>query len=145
MALGLFATATAIYKTPLQYHFFEEADFTGRGSNYYVWQVVEMQVGIVGANLPTLRPLVGRLGGGRTGYASGEGRSAMGCGGESVALSSVGKRSAGEGGREWKGGNESEECIWRVEQGVGKREVERRESMRGGGGIMRTTDVVITR
>jgi hypothetical protein len=38
MALGLLATATAIYKTPMQYHFFEETDFTGHGSWYYIWQ-----------------------------------------------------------------------------------------------------------
>jgi hypothetical protein len=34
LSLGSFAAATAIYKTPMQYHFFEERDFTGKGSWY---------------------------------------------------------------------------------------------------------------
>jgi len=86
LSLGFFAAATAIYKTPLQYHFFEEQDFTGHGSWYCtsihldesrqslqnvcklaltntdrsntdVWQIVEMNVGIVAACLPTIKPL----------------------------------------------------------------------------------------
>jgi len=32
------ACGTAVYKIPLQYHFFEEADFSGRGAWYYIWQ-----------------------------------------------------------------------------------------------------------
>ena len=38
MGLGLFASATAIYKVPMQYNFFKEPDFTGRGAWYYIWQ-----------------------------------------------------------------------------------------------------------
>jgi hypothetical protein len=34
LSLGFFAAATAIYKTPMQYHFFEVQDFTGQGSWY---------------------------------------------------------------------------------------------------------------
>ena len=34
LSLGFFAAATAIYKTPMQYHFFEVKDFTGQGSWY---------------------------------------------------------------------------------------------------------------
>ena len=34
LSLGFFAAATAIYKTPMQYHFFEVQDFTGEGSWY---------------------------------------------------------------------------------------------------------------
>jgi hypothetical protein len=34
LSLGFFAAATAIYKTPMQYHFFEERDFTGKGAWY---------------------------------------------------------------------------------------------------------------
>lgn len=34
LSLGFFASATAIYKTPMQYHFFEEPDFTGNGAWY---------------------------------------------------------------------------------------------------------------
>jgi hypothetical protein len=34
LSLGFFAAATAIYKTPMQYRFFEERDFTGKGAWY---------------------------------------------------------------------------------------------------------------
>jgi hypothetical protein len=34
LSLGFFAAATAIYKTPMQYHFFEVQDFTGEGAWY---------------------------------------------------------------------------------------------------------------
>jgi len=34
LSLGFFAAATAIYKTPMQYHFFEQTDFTGKGAWY---------------------------------------------------------------------------------------------------------------
>lgn len=34
LSLGFFAAATAIYKTPMQYHFFEVQDLTGEGSWY---------------------------------------------------------------------------------------------------------------
>lgn len=34
LSLGFFAAATAIYKTPMQYNFFDEPDFTGNGSWY---------------------------------------------------------------------------------------------------------------
>ncbi|KAL1603523.1 hypothetical protein SLS60_005111 [Paraconiothyrium brasiliense] len=163
MALGLFATATAIYKTPMQYHFFEEADFTGKGSWYYIWQQVEMNVGITAANLPTLKPLFARFftslrtmagsygsRGGHstlntpyksTGYFKQEDQ------GNSFALSSLSKK--GTGDSEWKRGD-SDESILREHGGAYGREGERqrdaarRLSVRNGG-IMRTTDVVITR
>jgi hypothetical protein len=32
------ACGTAVYKIPLQYHFFEEPDFSGKGAWYYIWQ-----------------------------------------------------------------------------------------------------------
>jgi hypothetical protein len=38
LSLGFFASAVAIYKTPLQYNFFKETDFSGHGSWYYIWQ-----------------------------------------------------------------------------------------------------------
>jgi hypothetical protein len=57
LSLGLFASAVAIYKTPMQYNFFKEADFSGHGSWYYIWQQVEMHIGILAACLPTLKPL----------------------------------------------------------------------------------------
>ncbi|KAJ4342637.1 hypothetical protein N0V87_000846 [Didymella glomerata] len=57
LSLGLFASAIAIYKTPMQANFFLEKDWSGHGSWYYIWQQVEMNVGIIAANLPTLKPL----------------------------------------------------------------------------------------
>ncbi|OAL54457.1 hypothetical protein IQ07DRAFT_558600 [Pyrenochaeta sp. DS3sAY3a] len=57
LSLGLFASAIAIYKTPMQYNFFKETDWSGKGSWYYIWQQVEMHVGIIAACLPTLKPL----------------------------------------------------------------------------------------
>jgi hypothetical protein len=44
LSLGLFASAVAIYKTPLQYRFFEEKDFSGNGAWYYIWYVCRYQV-----------------------------------------------------------------------------------------------------
>jgi hypothetical protein len=32
------ACGAATYKISLQYHFFEETDFSGKGAWYYVWQ-----------------------------------------------------------------------------------------------------------
>ncbi|KAF9694315.1 hypothetical protein EKO04_007413 [Ascochyta lentis] len=57
LSLGLFASAVAIYKTPMQANFFKEQDWSGHGSWYYIWQQVEMNVGIIAANLPTLKPI----------------------------------------------------------------------------------------
>ncbi|KAL7778662.1 hypothetical protein CFE70_008163 [Pyrenophora teres f. teres 0-1] len=57
LGLGLFASAVAIYKTPMQYHFFKTTDWSGAGAWYYIWQEVEMYVGILAACLPTLKPL----------------------------------------------------------------------------------------
>ncbi|KAJ4990325.1 integral membrane family protein [Stagonosporopsis vannaccii] len=57
LSLGLFASAVAIYKTPMQANFFKETDWSGHGAWYYIWQQVEMNVGIIAANLPTLKPL----------------------------------------------------------------------------------------
>ncbi|EAT83653.2 hypothetical protein SNOG_08485 [Parastagonospora nodorum SN15] len=33
LSLGLFASAVAIYKTPMQYNFFKQPDFSGNGGN----------------------------------------------------------------------------------------------------------------
>lgn len=38
LSLGLFASAVAIYKTPMQANFFAEQDWSGHGSWYYIWQ-----------------------------------------------------------------------------------------------------------
>ncbi|KAG9194707.1 hypothetical protein G6011_04742 [Alternaria panax] len=57
LSLGLFASAVAIYKTPMQYNFFKITDWSGDGSWYYIWQQVEMHIGIIAACLPTMKPL----------------------------------------------------------------------------------------
>ncbi|KAH8728711.1 hypothetical protein GQ44DRAFT_608860 [Phaeosphaeriaceae sp. PMI808] len=57
LSLGLFASAIAIYKTPMQYNFFKVKDWSGKGAYYYIWQQVEMHIGIMAACLPTLKPL----------------------------------------------------------------------------------------
>ena len=128
-----------------------------------------MNVGIAAANLPTLKPLLARwVKGLRTSlsaYGSRHNRSVLSGtyrstgylkqeeGANSFAMDSLSKKSTGDSyGKEWgrgggKGLDESDECIWRLEHGVGvgRGEMARRESMRNVGGIMRTTDVVITR
>jgi len=38
LSLGLFASAVAIYKTPMQYNFFKVTDWSGAGAWYYIWQ-----------------------------------------------------------------------------------------------------------
>ena len=38
LSLGLFASAIAIYKTPMQYNFFKITDWSGVGAWYYIWQ-----------------------------------------------------------------------------------------------------------
>lgn len=68
-------------------------------------------------------------------------------GGQSFAMSSLSKKSAGE--REWgRRVGDSDESILREHGGGGglerRRDLGRRDSVRNGG-IMRTTDVVITR
>ncbi|KAF2855767.1 hypothetical protein T440DRAFT_513858 [Plenodomus tracheiphilus IPT5] len=57
LSLGLFASAVAIYKTPMQANFFKETDWSGHGAWYYIWQQVEMHIGIIAACLPTIKPL----------------------------------------------------------------------------------------
>lgn len=44
LSLGFFAAATAIYKTPMQYHFFEVKDFTGQGSWYCKFLLFSSQI-----------------------------------------------------------------------------------------------------
>ncbi|USP76069.1 hypothetical protein yc1106_03343 [Curvularia clavata] len=79
LGLGLFASAVAIYKTPMQYNFFKIQDWSGEGAWYYIWQQVEMHVGIIAACLPTIKPLFANFFGqvrsiatrGRTGGSTG--------------------------------------------------------------------------
>ncbi|KAF2656269.1 hypothetical protein K491DRAFT_392681 [Lophiostoma macrostomum CBS 122681] len=56
LSLGLFACAAGIVKTPLLFHFFDDMDSTGNRSWYYAWQIIEMNVGIIAASLPSLKP-----------------------------------------------------------------------------------------
>ncbi|PMD41136.1 hypothetical protein L207DRAFT_403932, partial [Hyaloscypha variabilis F] len=57
LSLGFLACAAAIYKTPIQYHFFDDPDSTGHGSWFWVWQIIELTLGIMSASLPSLKPL----------------------------------------------------------------------------------------
>ncbi|KAL6161683.1 hypothetical protein ACJBU6_00788 [Exserohilum turcicum] len=61
LSLGLFASGVAIYKTPMQANFFKVKDWSGDGSWYYIWQQVEMHVGIIAACLPTMKPLLSNV------------------------------------------------------------------------------------
>ncbi|KAH7123531.1 hypothetical protein B0J11DRAFT_314047 [Dendryphion nanum] len=72
LGLGLFACGTAVYKIPLQYNFFNEPDFSGKGAWYYIWQQIEMNVGIIAACLPTLKPLAAGFLGAVSALTSGE-------------------------------------------------------------------------
>ncbi|KZM21875.1 hypothetical protein ST47_g6996 [Ascochyta rabiei] len=73
LGLGLFsACATAVYKIPLQYRFFSEKDFSGKAAWYYIWQQIEMNVGIMAACLPTLKPLAAEFFGAVSALTSGE-------------------------------------------------------------------------
>ncbi|KAF2796640.1 hypothetical protein K505DRAFT_202661, partial [Melanomma pulvis-pyrius CBS 109.77] len=56
LSLGFFACAAGIVKTPLLFHFFDDIDSTGHRSWYYAWQITEMNVGIIAATLPSLKP-----------------------------------------------------------------------------------------
>ncbi|KAF2267549.1 hypothetical protein CC78DRAFT_541507 [Lojkania enalia] len=56
LGLGFFACAAAIIKTPLLWHFFDDMDSTGERSWYYAWQIIEMNVAILAATLPALKP-----------------------------------------------------------------------------------------
>jgi N-methylhydantoinase B/oxoprolinase/acetone carboxylase alpha subunit len=119
-----------------------------------------MNVGITAANLPTLKPLFARcftsLRTMAGSYGSRGGRSALDAqlrsagymkheGEQPFAMSSLSKRSTAD--QEWVKRADSDESILRKHGGggYGRRErAARRESVRNGG-IMRTTDVVITR
>ncbi|KAF2872245.1 hypothetical protein BDV95DRAFT_605876 [Massariosphaeria phaeospora] len=56
LSLGFFACAAGIIKTPLLFHFFDDIDSTGPRSMYYAWQIIEMNLGITAASLPSLKP-----------------------------------------------------------------------------------------
>ncbi|ORY11144.1 hypothetical protein BCR34DRAFT_514285 [Clohesyomyces aquaticus] len=56
LSLGFFACGAGIVKAPLLFHFFDDIDVTGNRSWYYAWQIIEMNVGIIAATLPSLKP-----------------------------------------------------------------------------------------
>ncbi|KAF2279120.1 uncharacterized protein EI97DRAFT_371657 [Westerdykella ornata] len=56
LGLGFVACAAGIVKTPLLFHFFDDFDSTGNRSWYYAWQMIEMNVAILAATLPSLKP-----------------------------------------------------------------------------------------
>lgn len=41
----------------MQYNFFKETDWSGKGAWYYIWQQVELHLGIIAACLPAIKPL----------------------------------------------------------------------------------------
>ncbi|KAF2004388.1 hypothetical protein P154DRAFT_616939 [Amniculicola lignicola CBS 123094] len=56
LSLGYIACGAAIIKTPMIAHFFDDFDSTGPRSWYYGWQIIEMNVGIIAATLPSIKP-----------------------------------------------------------------------------------------
>ncbi|KAK2629560.1 hypothetical protein QTJ16_000380 [Diplocarpon rosae] len=56
MSLGYFACACSIVKTKIQATVFQDAD-SYRNDSYFVWNSLELYMGIVAASLPTLRAL----------------------------------------------------------------------------------------
>ncbi|KAL4780101.1 hypothetical protein BJX76DRAFT_339147 [Aspergillus varians] len=57
LSLGYFACAAAIYKTVLQSQVYETPDMY-RDATYHIWNCVELNVGIIAACFPTIKPLV---------------------------------------------------------------------------------------
>ncbi|KAL3480909.1 hypothetical protein BJX99DRAFT_206021 [Aspergillus californicus] len=72
LSLGYFACAAAIVKAVLQSQVFSEPEMY-RDANYHIWNSVELNVGIIAACFPTIKPLVKSIIGSTrslTGYAS---------------------------------------------------------------------------
>ncbi|KAI9712651.1 MAG: hypothetical protein M1820_001272 [Bogoriella megaspora] len=57
LSLGFFSCAASLVKTVLQFNVFKNADWTVHDS-FAVWFDVEVNVGIIAASLPTLKPLL---------------------------------------------------------------------------------------
>ncbi|KAF7597609.1 hypothetical protein BBP40_000087 [Aspergillus hancockii] len=80
LSLGYFACAAGIVKTVLQSQLFDEPD-PYRDCQYLIWNCVELNVGIIAASFPTIKPLVKSLigttisftSGGRSGKRHGQG------------------------------------------------------------------------
>ncbi|KAL3422256.1 integral membrane protein [Phlyctema vagabunda] len=60
LSLGFFACACSIVKSVLQSKFYTTPDYTFNDS-YFVWNSIELYVGITAASLPALRPLFASL------------------------------------------------------------------------------------
>ncbi|PMD25802.1 hypothetical protein NA56DRAFT_529236, partial [Hyaloscypha hepaticicola] len=56
LSLGYFACAASIIKTVIQVHVLSNPDMTFNDS-YFVWNSIELYIGILAASLPALRPL----------------------------------------------------------------------------------------
>ncbi|KAL4972425.1 hypothetical protein BDW66DRAFT_169622 [Aspergillus desertorum] len=72
LSLGYFACAAAIVKAVLQSRVYDEREMY-RNANYHIWNSVELNVGIIAACFPTIKPLVKNVIGGTrslAGYAS---------------------------------------------------------------------------
>lgn len=69
LSLGYFACAAAIAKTVYQARVFEEQD-AWRDADFFIWNCVELNVGIVAACFPTIKPLVKSVIGSTWSYAS---------------------------------------------------------------------------
>ncbi|KAE8416456.1 hypothetical protein BDV36DRAFT_297015 [Aspergillus pseudocaelatus] len=57
LSLGYFACAAGIVKTVLQSQIFDEPD-PYRECQYLIWNCIELNVGIIAASFPTIKPLV---------------------------------------------------------------------------------------
>ncbi|PKY07396.1 hypothetical protein P168DRAFT_315906 [Aspergillus campestris IBT 28561] len=60
LSLGYFACAAAIVKAVLQSRIFKEPD-SFRECNYLIWNCAELNIGIVAASFPTIKPLMKRV------------------------------------------------------------------------------------
>lgn len=60
LSLGLFACAAALIKTVYQSTILSDLDST-RNYTYFVWNSIELYIGILAASLPSLRPLFKRF------------------------------------------------------------------------------------
>ncbi|KAL4939206.1 hypothetical protein BDV06DRAFT_231163 [Aspergillus oleicola] len=72
LSLGYFACAAAIVKAVLQSRVYDEPEMY-RDADYHIWNSVELNVGIIAACFPTIKPLVKSIIGSTrslTGYAS---------------------------------------------------------------------------
>ncbi|KAE8355042.1 hypothetical protein BDV28DRAFT_163656 [Aspergillus coremiiformis] len=70
LSLGYFACAAAIVKTVLQSRFLDEPN-PFRNCQYLIWNCIELNVGIIAASFPTIKPLVKSILGTTLSFTSG--------------------------------------------------------------------------